>query len=205
MNKLDYIDLFNGLRMEPTPLYFEQKLTTAEFLLALQKRVNDIIDMINTFGEEDRKYTDEIIASFREEIEERLKAISNDLRNEVLEGLNTSKLYTDNEIEMLKKSVNSKLTIEKEERVTTDSDLLKRIKSNYDDLLKRIIATGGEIFDPTTGDYASVSVVIAHVFDSMRNNVYTAGELDNKLLTATQLDAFEYTATLFDNGSKTIF
>ena len=77
---------------------------------------------------------------------------------------------------------------------------LNQINSRIDD----IEAGAVNVYDPTTGLYSPIQVVIDNLYDLQRNNALTATEFDGLELTATGFDSYEITAINFDVMGKEI-
>ena len=60
------------------------------------------------------------------------------------------------------------------------------------------------VFDPTTGFYSPLQIVINNLYNSSRQDALTATEYDALQLTATAYDAYEITAFNYDRYGKTI-
>ena len=60
------------------------------------------------------------------------------------------------------------------------------------------------VFDPTTGEFASLQTVIDNIYGSSREEALTATEYDTLDLTATAYDAYEITAFEYDKYGKTL-
>jgi predicted nucleic acid-binding Zn-ribbon protein len=60
------------------------------------------------------------------------------------------------------------------------------------------------IFDPTTGLYSPLQIVIDNLYDMNRANALTATEYDNLELSATEYDAYNLAARDYDINGKTL-
>ena len=60
------------------------------------------------------------------------------------------------------------------------------------------------IYDPTTGLYSPLQVVIDNLYDMGRSNALTSSEYDALELTATEFDAYQITAREYDINGKEI-
>ena len=60
------------------------------------------------------------------------------------------------------------------------------------------------IYDPTTGLYSPLQVVINNLYDMNRSNALTSSEYDALELTATEFDAYQITAREYDVNGKEI-
>lgn len=81
------------------------------------------------------------------------------------------------------------------------------VNSNYNTLNNRISAIElGDInvFNPLSGHYENINIVIGELYELNRTNALTATEFDALDLTATAFDAYDITAIQFDLTGKTI-
>ena len=60
------------------------------------------------------------------------------------------------------------------------------------------------VFDPTTGIYSPLQIVIDNLYSSARTDALTATEYDALELTATAYDAYELTASDYDQSAKSL-
>lgn len=117
-DKAKKIDLFDGLNVHPVPLDFTNSLTTTEFLLALQNKVNELVETWNISFEKIKEYTKE----------EQVRII--EIVSQSIENLNT-------EITNL---INSEITETKGKIETNKTELTENINNIKSELLERIVA-----------------------------------------------------------------
>ena len=60
------------------------------------------------------------------------------------------------------------------------------------------------IFDPTTGLYSPLQIVIDNIYDMNRGNALTASEYDNLELSASAYDGYDLTARQYDIDGKSL-
>lgn len=132
-------------------------------------------------------------------------AISN--INQEIENLKADmlKLSTD-----INKQVDAKLENQYSRVVQLMSDYqtifnneLKTLRSDLEEEIKNIELGNVIAYDPTTGEYSNVSIVIQNVYDALRNNAITVNEFEALNLTAEGFDNKEISAYNFDVNSKT--
>lgn len=86
-------------------------------------------------------------------------------------------------------------------------NLSGRVTSIYTELDKRIdeIEVGDiKVYNPLSGRYENINIVIEELYELNRTNALTATEFDGLELTATAFDAYDITAIQFDLTGKTI-
>lgn len=64
-NLIPHIDLIEGLNLNPIPLEASNSMTTLEWLMAIQAKLNSIIDMGNAWESNANSYTDDEIKKIR--------------------------------------------------------------------------------------------------------------------------------------------
>ena len=70
--------------------------------------------------------------------------------------------------------------------------------------INEIIASYPPIYNPTTGLYEPLNIVVQDMYDVLRYNAITALEFDSLLLTAQEFDNFNITARDFDVNAKVL-
>lgn len=80
---------------------------------------------------------------------------------------------------------------------------LKTLRSDLEEEIKNIELGNVIAYDPTTGEYSNVSLVIQNVYDALRNNAITVNEFEALNLTAEGFDNKEISAYNFDVNGKT--
>lgn len=90
-NKAKKIDLFDGLNVHPVPLDFTNSLTTTEFLLALQNKVNELVERWNISFDNLKEYTKEEQLILKQEITEHI----NTIQSNIIEIINTLREETE--------------------------------------------------------------------------------------------------------------
>ena len=61
------------------------------------------------------------------------------------------------------------------------------------------------VYDPTTGLYSPLQIVIDNIYDMGRSNALTSSEYDALELTASEFDAYQITAREYDINGKEIY
>jgi hypothetical protein len=87
------------------------------------------------------------------------------------------------------------------------ANLTGRVNANYTELDKRIdeIELGEiNVYNPLSGRYENINIVIEELYELNRSNALTATEFDGLELTATAFDGYDITAIQFDLTGKTI-
>lgn len=87
------------------------------------------------------------------------------------------------------------------------ANLTGKVNANYTDLQNQInaIEVGEiEVYNPLSGRYENINIVIEELYELNRSNALTATEFDGLELTATAFDAYDITAIQFDLTGKII-
>lgn len=204
MAYIDRLDLFNGLNLNPIPLEFSQGLTTTEWLLGIQAKVNSIVLVLNDFEDIAGKYTDEEIKKVMERITSNYTTI-----NSLIDTVkNEQKQYTDGEINSIATVVTT-LTNNMNNAVSNlnikDLDLQTEI-----DLLFKML-NKGQVFvnNPVNGKTLGLQNVIDALYElinsSSTGEYFTSEMYDLLGLTCQQYEDLVVGARSYDSNWQTIF
>lgn len=184
--KIPPIGFFEPISVDPRDM-----MTDVEFLLGMLKKLNETIAQVN--------HNTEFINNYSGKIEE-IEAEINALRQEMTtfeQDVNQSIALQFAEIKVeLQSLVASALT---QANAYTDS-IAARLESEIQEISIGQIS----VFDPTTGIYSPLQIVIDNLYSVGRSDALTATEYDALDLTATAYDAYELTATEYDQSAKTL-
>jgi predicted nuclease with TOPRIM domain len=184
--KIPPIGFFQPISTDPKDM-----MTDVEYLLGILKKLNEVIKQVNSNTEFIEHYAGKIeeleseIADLRAEmtafetevnqnITQRFAEIKSELQAMIAVTLIQANAYTDSVAERL------------EEEIRNIS-------------IGEIVA-----FDPTTGMYSPLQVIIDNLYNSSREDALTASEYDGLELTATDYDGYELTATAYDQHAKSL-
>lgn len=176
---------------EPISVKPEDMMTDTEFLLGVLKKLNEVIvdtnkntEFINNYAgkieEIEAKMTDlqQQMVDFQQEVNDSIALqfaeLKAELQSLIATGLNQANAYTD----------------------ATAGRLEAEIEQ---------IAIGQiSVYDPTTGIYSPLQVVIDNLYGQGRTDALTATEYDGLELTATAYDGYQLTAFEYDNNGKNL-
>nr|DAJ64325.1 MAG TPA: hypothetical protein [Bacteriophage sp.] len=131
-------------------------------------------------------------------------AISN--INQEIENLKAdmTKLSTDinNQVDTKLENQYSRVVQLMSDYQTIFNNELKTLRSDLEEEIKNIELGNVIAYDPTTGEYSNVSLVIQNVYDALRNNAITVNEFEALNLTAEGFDNKEISAYNFDVNGK---
>lgn len=184
--KIPPIGFFEPISVDPKDM-----MTDVEFLLGVVKKLNEIILQTNKNSEFIDEYTGKIeeieteIASLRQEMTD----FETEVNNSIASQFNTIKIE-------LKSMIATALT---QANAYTDS-----VAATLENEIQQISVGQISVFDPTSGLYSPLQIVIDNLYSSSRENALTATEYDVLDLTATAYDAYELTATEYDQSGKTL-
>lgn len=184
--KIPPIGFFEPISVDPKDM-----MTDVEFLLGVLKKLNEIIAQTNQNTEFINNYSGKI-----EEIEAEMA----DLRQEMTQfetdvNLNIANQFTNIRIE-LQSMIATALT---QANAYTDS-----VAARLEDEIQQISIGQISLFDPTTGLYSPLQVVVDNLYTLGRTDALTATEYDALDLSATAYDAYELTAISYDQNGKTL-
>ena len=188
--KIPPIGFFQPISVDPKDM-----MTDVEFLLGILKKLNETIAQVN-------KNT-EFINNYSGRIEE-LELEINQLRNEMTEfevetTQNIALQFADIKVE-LQSMVATALV---EAKAYTDT-----VASHLEQEIQEISIGQISLFDPTTGLYSPLQVVVDNLYTLGRTDALTATEYDTlddgEPLTATAYDTYDLTAYQYDNNGKSL-
>lgn len=188
--KIPPIGFFHPISVDPKDM-----MTDVEFLLGILKKLNEVIAQTNINTEFINNYSGKI-----EEIETEI----NTLRDEMTEferDINQSIATQFAEIKVELQSLIA--TALAQANAYTDV-----IASQLENEIQQISVGQISLFDPTTGLYSPLQVVIDNLYTLGRTDALTATEydtLDNgEPLTATAYDSYALTSYEYDNNGKSL-
>lgn len=167
----------------------------------LEDSDNELVDAFNNL----KAYVDEYlinIPDFREAIElinEKLNQLTLEVTNNT-DHINLLNNKIDEEINLL----DSKLTT----LIEQDFDLMKNYVDNQirilNDKIDNLNITDLRVYDPTTGYFSPLQIVLNNIAQLSNKDGLTAEEFDNLDLTAQAFDSYQITAYEFDSSGKII-
>lgn len=188
--KIPPIGFFEPISVDPRDM-----MTDVEFLLGVLKKLNEVIAQTNS--------NTEFINNYSGKIEE-IEAEINNLRQEMTDfeqNINQSIAIQFDEIKVELQSMIASTLIEA--KAYTDT-----VAANLENEIQQISIGQINLFDPTTGLYSPLQIVIDNLYDLGRTDALTATEYDTlddgEPLTATAYDAYEITAYQYDNNAKSL-
>ena len=184
--KIPPIGFFQPISVDPKDM-----MTDVEFLLGVLKKLNEVIAQTNSNTEFINNYSGKIeeieaeVASLRQEMTQfeqdvqatiatRFAEIKVELQSMVATALIQANAYTDS--------------------------VADRLESEIQEISIGAIS----LFDPTTGIYSPLQVVIDNLYNASRENALTATEYDGLQLTATAYDGYDLSAVEYDQNGKTL-
>lgn len=184
--KIPPIGFFQPISVDPKDM-----MTDVEFLLGVLKKLNEVIAQTNS--------NTEFINNYSGKIEEIEAEIAN-LRQEMAtfeQDINQSIAlqFADIKVE-LQAMVATALT---QAKAYTDT-----IAAQLEQEIQEISIGQISLFDPTTGLYSPLQVVVDNLYTLGRTDALTATEYDALSLTATAYDTYALTAYEYDNNGKSL-
>lgn len=184
--KIPPIGFFDPISVDPKDM-----MTDVEYLLGILKKLNEVIAQTNKNTEFIENYSGKI-----EEIEAEVAA----LRNEMTEFETEITQEITNTFAHIRLEISSMIaTALTQANAYTDS-----IAAQLEHEIQEISIGAISVFDPTSGLYSPLQVVIDNLYDLGRTDSLTATEYDALDLTATAYDAYQLTAREYDNNAKSL-
>ena len=184
--KIPPIGFFDPISVDPKDM-----MTDVEYLLGILKKLNSMIAQLNANTEFIDKYSGKI-----EEIEAEIAALRkemNDFETEITDSISLQFA----EIKLQLQSMIATTLIQA--NAYTDN-----VASRLQHEIEQISVGQISVFDPTTGLYSPLQVVIDNLYNSSREDALTATEYDALELSASEYDAFDLTATEYDQSAKSL-
>lgn len=184
--KVPPIGFFQPISVDPKDM-----MTDVEFLLGILKKINEIIVQTNKNTEFIDKYSGKI-----EEIEAEIASLREEM-TQFEQDINASIAlqFAQIKVELQAMIINAVA----ETKAYTDV-----VASRLEQEIQEVSLGQISLFDPTTGLYSPLQVVVDNLYTLGRNDALTASEYDALELTATEYDAYELTAYMYDNNGKTL-
>lgn len=184
--KIPPIGFFDPISVDPKDM-----MTDVEYLLGILKKLNEMIAQLNS----NTKFIEEYAGKI-EEIEAEITSLRTEM-NEFEDEINQSITLQFAQIKLeLQSMINTALI---QANAYTDS-VAARLEEEIDQISIGQIS----LFDPTTGIYSPLQIVVDNLYNAGRNDALTASEYDGLELTATVYDGEELTATEYDQSGKTL-
>lgn len=193
MSKIDKlsIDMPPNSMFQPISTDYRNNLTYVEYLLGILKKLNEMIEQVNSNTEFINGYSGDI---------ERLENEFNELVSENERFKLNLQIDINNQLSAFRREVTNQLNVQ--------IAGLKAYVDEQDNELKDYIdgiALGQiELYNPSTGMMDSLQNIINDMYDMDRTDAITATEYDGLELTATAYEAYDLTASDYDFHAKSL-
>ena len=188
--KIPPIGFFDPITVDPKDM-----MTDVEFLLGMLKKLNEVIKQVNSNTEFINSYTGKI-----EEIEAEMKELREEM-TQFEQDVNSNIAFQFAQLKIELQSLVA--TALAQANAYTDS-----IAAGLEQEIQEISIGQISVFDPTTGLYSPLQIVIDNLYTLGRTDALTATEYDTlddgEPLTATAYDAYELTAFQYDQNGKSL-
>lgn len=184
--KIPPIGFFQPISVDPRDM-----MTDPEFLLGVLKKLNEIILQTNKNTEFIDTYSGKI-----EELETRMSALSQEMLD--FEYQMNSEMQA--EFNAIRTELRSMIAT----ALTQANAYTDAVASQLEHQIEEISIGQISLFDPTTGLYSPLQVVVDNLYTLGRTDALTATEYDALELTATTYDGEELTAFEYDQNGKTL-
>lgn len=184
---MNYREILIRLMSMTTPFVYDSEESFLEMLRKFYKYLHELTEASKGMSEDIEDLRTEV-NNFEDEIETEIQRINDilveyDIKIERVK--NELQVYVNDEIANLRNYVDSK-----------DALLNERIRQ---------IEVGNiRVYDPTTGLYSPIQIVIDNLYDMGRSNALSASEYDALDLTATAYDNYQITARDYDVNGKSL-
>lgn len=184
--KIPPIGFFDPISIDPKDM-----MTDVEYLLGILKKLNSMIAQLNSNTKFITEYDGKIaeieatIISLREE----MTNFEDDITNKINSEFANIKLELQSMISTALIQANA----------YTDS-----VADRLENEINNISIGQITLFDPTSGQFSPLQIVIDNLYNASRENALTATEYDELELTATAYDAYALTASEYDQNGKNL-
>lgn len=184
--KIPPIGFFEPISVDPRDM-----MTDVEFLLGVLKKLNEVIAQTNANTEFINTYSGKI-----EQIEAEVAALRQEMTDFEI-AINSSIAAQFNDIKIELQSMIA--TALQQANAYTDARA-----AQLEEEIQQVSIGAISLFDPTTGLYSPLQVVIDNIYTLGRTDALSATEYDALDLTATAYDAYDLTAYEYDNNGKSL-
>lgn len=184
---MNYREILIRLMSMTTPFVYDSEESFLEMLRKFYKYLHELTEASKEMSDDIIDLRTEI-TSFEDEINEEIQRINDilveyDIKIERVK--NELQVYVNDEIANLRNYVDSE-------------DAL------LNDRIRQIEIGNIRVYDPTTGLYSPIQIVIDNLYDMGRSNALSASEYDALNLTATAYDAYQISARDYDVNGKSL-
>lgn len=155
---------------------------------AIEDSIDDVIKLVNDI----KAYVDEYLEDITD-VKEEIEAI-----NESIQSINTKVNKNSSDIVELKNYTDNLVS----DTFTTLKNYIDLHDEELNDRIDNIEIGAINVYDPTTGEYSPLQVVLNNLYNMTNKDGINAGEFDALELTATGFDSKNLTAYQFDSQSK---
>lgn len=184
---MNYREILIRLMSMTTPFVYDSEESFLEMLRKFYQYLHELTKASKEMSDDIVELRDEM-SSFEEQINLEIQRINELLTSydmKIDRIANELYVYVDDKLINLKNYVDSQ-----------DNYLRERIED---------IEVGKiNVYDPTTGLYSPLQIVIDNIYDMGRSNALTSSEYDALELTATEFDTYQITAREYDINGKEI-
>lgn len=184
---MNYREILIRLMSMTTPFVYDSEESFLEMLRKFYQYLHELTEASKEMSDDIVELRDEM-SSFEKQINLEIQRINELLTSydmKIDRIANELYVYVDDKLINLKNHVDSQ-----------DNYLRERIED---------IEVGKiNVYDPTTGLYSPLQIVIDNIYDMGRSNALTSSEYDALELTATKFDSYQITAREYDINGKEI-
>ena len=176
---------------EPISVKPEDMMTDTEFLLGVLKKLNEVIV--------DTNRNTEFINNYAGKIEE-IEAEMDDLKQQMIDFKQATTDMVALQFAELKAELQALIATGLNQANAYTDATAGRLEAEIEQIAVGQIS----VYDPTTGIYSPLQVVIDNLYGQGRTDALTATEYDGLELTATAYDGYQLTAFDYDNNGKNL-
>lgn len=185
------------------PTVYSNKQSYYECLCYIGSKINECIEMINSFTDDYKNYTDEQIAKLKATLEEELQNAVDTLNKKIdfeVKELDEKIVALSTSItEQLKKLKDLIYTVNENTKAWAEYEIEKLYE-----YIDNVFCDNVKCYNPTNGMYEPICKVLNDIYGKLRYFGITAEQYDSLQLTADDYDALMISASDYDLYAKMI-
>lgn len=184
---MNYREILIRLMSMTSPYVYDDEESFLEMLRKFYKYLHELTTATKDMSDDIKELREEM-TSYEE------------LINTEIEKINTLLAEYDIKIERIKNELYTYINGE----VTTLKEYVDFQDNVLNEKIQQIEIGKINIYDPTTGLFSPLQIVIDNIYDMNRGNALTASEYDNLELSASAYDGYDLTARQYDIDGKSL-
>lgn len=184
---MNYREVLIRLMSMTTPFVYDSEESFLQMLRKFYQYLHELTEATKTLSDE------------VDEIESNMTTLEEDINQKIVE---INKLLVEYDLKIDR--IANELYLYIDDKIINLKNYVDSRDSYLEEKIAQIEIGKINIYDPMTGLYSPLQIVIDNLYDLSRSNALTATEYDALELTATAYDAYKITARDYDVNGKAI-